>query len=118
MPPLQHRLWHCQKSQSPYNTIQSINQSINLYALTKAYRAWLSQDIILWSRLRCRAWEPEPGVFGSLEPEPEPLEKKTRSRSLRRLEKKSGAGAAKKLAGSSALREDKKNKEIVLATLL
>ena len=28
--------------------------------------------------------------------------------------KKSGAGAAKKLAGSSALREDKKHKEIVL----
>ena len=40
--------------------------------------------------------------------------KKNRSRS--RLEKKSGtgAGAAKKLAGSSALREDKKHKEIVL----
>ena len=54
-----------------------------------------------------------PGVFGSLEPEP--LEKKIRSRS--RLEKKSGAGAAKKLAGSSALREDKKNKEIVLQLL-
>ena len=51
------------------------------------------------------------GVFGSLEPEP--LEKKTRSRS--RLEKKSGARAeaAKKLAGSSALQEDKKHKEIV-----
>ena len=47
-----------------------------------------------------RAGEPEPGVFGSLEPEP--------------LEKKTGAGAAKKLAGSSALREDKKHKEIVL----
>jgi len=46
-----------------------------------------------------------------LEPEPEPLEKKTRSRSC--LEKKSGAGAAKKLAGSSALGEDKKHKEIV-----
>ena len=28
-----------------------------------------------------RAGEPEPGVFGSLEPEPEALEKKTRSRS-------------------------------------
>jgi len=42
------------------------------------------------------------------------LKKKNRSRS--RLEKKSGAraGAAKKLAGSSALREDKKHKEIVL----
>ena len=52
----------------------------------------------------------EPGVFGSLEPEP--LGKKTRSRS--RLEKKSGAGAAKKLPGSSPLREDKKHKEIVL----
>ena len=54
------------------------------------------------------------GVFGSLEPEPEPLRKKTRSRSRSRsqsrswsrLEKKSGAGAAKKLASSSALRED------------
>ena len=43
--------------------------------------------------LKARAGEPEPGVFGSLEPEPEPLEKKP------------GAGAAKKLAGSSALRE-------------
>ena len=60
-----------------------------------------------WSRL-------EPGVFGSLEPEQKPLEKKNRSRS--RLEKKSGAGdrAAKKLAGSSALQENKKHKEIVL----
>ena len=34
-----------------------------------------------------------------------------------RLEKKSRAGAAKKLAGSSALREDKKHKEIVLKLL-
>ena len=41
--------------------------------------------------------------------------KKTRSRSS--LEKKSGAGAAKKLTGSSALREDEKNKEIVLYSL-
>ena len=61
----------------------------------------------LGSRSRSRS---EPGVFGSLEPEP--LEKKTRSRS--RLEKKPGARAAKKLACSSALREDKKHKEIVL----
>ena len=38
------------------------------------------------------------------EPEPEPLEKKSGA----------GAGAAKKLAGSSALREDKKqHKEII-----
>ena len=37
-----------------------------------------------------------------------------KNRSWSRLEKKSGAGAAKKLAGSSALREDKKHKEIVL----
>ena len=36
--------------------------------------------------------------------EPEPLGKKVRSRN----------GAAKKIAGSSALREDKKRKEIVL----
>ena len=48
-----------------------------------------------------RAGEPEPGVFGSLEPDPEPLEKKP------------GAGAANELAGSSALREDKRHKEIV-----
>ena len=60
----------------------------------------------LGSRSRCRS---EPGVFGSLEPEP--LEK---NRSRSRLEKQSGAGAAKNLAGSSALREDKKHKEIVL----
>ena len=47
----------------------------------------------------------EPGVFGSLEPEPEPLEKKT------------GGGAAKKLADSSSLREDKKHKKFVLKLL-
>ena len=35
-----------------------------------------------------------------------------------RLEKKSGAGATKKWAGSSALREDKKHKEIVFDLLL
>ena len=59
--------------------------------------------------------EPEPGAFGSLEPEPlekknqepepEPLGKKIRSQSRSRLKKKSGtgAGAAKKFAGSPAL---------------
>ena len=59
-----------------------------------------------------QAGEPEPGAFGSLEPEPEPepLEEKTGSRS--RSEKKSGAD--KKLAGSSALLENKNHKEIVL----
>ena len=41
--------------------------------------------------------------------------KKNRSRSRSRLEKKSGAGAAKELAGSSALREDKKQREIILS---
>ena len=40
--------------------------------------------------------------------------KKTRCRSRSRLEKKAGARADKNLAGSSALREDKKHKEIVL----
>ena len=58
--------------------------------------------------------EPEPGVFGSLEPEPleknqepetEPLGKKIRSRSRSRLKKKSGAGAAKKFAVSPALKK-------------
>ena len=39
-----------------------------------------------------KSQEPELVFFGPLEPEPEPLEKNTRSRS--RLGKKSGAGAA------------------------
>ena len=59
-------------------------------------------------KLFSRAGEPEPvgaGCFWL-------LPAKTRSRSL--LEKKSGAGAAKKLAGYLALREDKKHKKIVL----
>ena len=60
------------------------------------------------SRSRGRS---EPGDFCSLEPEP--LEQKTSSRCRSRLEKKSGAGATKNLAGSSALRENKKHKEIV-----
>ena len=50
----------------------------------------------------------EPGVFGSLEPEP--LEKKTRSRSRSRLEKK----VRSRSRSSSSLREDKNHKEIVL----
>ena len=64
----------------------------------------------------------EPGILGSLEPEPleiknqeqepEPPGKIVKSRSP--LEKKSRAGAAQELAGSSALREDKKHKAIVL----
>jgi hypothetical protein len=51
----------------------------------------------------------EPGVFGSLEPEP--FEKKKSGAGA--AWKKSGAGAAKKLTGSSALLEAKKHKEIV-----
>ena len=43
-----------------------------------------------------------------------PLGKKPRRRSRGCLEKNPGAGAAKKLASTSALREDKKHKEIVL----
>ena len=58
-----------------------------------------------------RTEEQEPGVFGSLEPEP--LEKKTRMPEP--LGKKAGARVAKKLSGSSALRE---YKEIVQVTLL
>ena len=46
-----------------------------------------------WPLLQSRAGEPEPGVFGFLEPEP--LEKKQDPEHRRsRLEKKSGAGAA------------------------
>ena len=59
-----------------------------------------------------RTGEPEPGVFGFLEPEP--LEKKPGAGAVAAWEKKSGAGAAKKSAGFSALREYKKHKEIVL----
>ena len=44
-------------------------------------------------RVTYRAGEPEPGVFGSLEPEPEPHEKKNQE--PEQLGKKSGAGAAK-----------------------
>ena len=48
--------------------------------------------------------------------EPEPLEKKSGAGAGATWKKsrEQGAGAAKKLAGSSALREDKKHKEIVL----
>ena len=53
-----------------------------------------------------KAGEPEPGVFGSFEPEP--LEKKPGA-GAGAAWKKSGARAAKKLAGSSALREDKRH---------
>ena len=68
--------------------------------------AGLGSRIRSWSRSQSRSRSQlGPGVFGSLEPEL--IEKKTRSRS--RLEKKSGAGAAKKLAGSSALLEDEIN---------
>ena len=64
----------------------------------------------LGSRSRSQS---ELGVFGSLEPEP--FAKKPGAGAA--WKKKSGAGAAKKLAGSSALREDKENKEIVLQLL-
>ena len=60
--------------------------------------------------------EPELGVIGSLEPEP--LEK-NQEPEPEPLGKKSVAGARadKKLAGSSALLEDKKQMEIVLLLL-
>ena len=70
------------------------------------------QNVILISRAGEPVSEPEPGVGGSLEPEP--------------LEKKPGAGAAWKksretepepLKSSSVLLEDKKHKEIVLLVL-
>ena len=54
------------------------------------------------------------GCFGSLEAEPELLGKKQEPETLG---KKLGAGAAKNLAASSALLEDKKHKEIVLLLL-
>ena len=49
--------------------------------------------------------EPEPHVFGPLEPQPEPLKKNTRSRS--RLGKKSGPGAAWKKKLRSRSRKNK-----------
>ena len=67
--------------------------------------------------------EPEPGVFWPLGAgaarkkyqEPEPLWEKIRSRS--RLKTKSGAGAAKTLAGSSALKNILKRKYVSMTTL-
>ena len=61
----------------------------------------LINDGIKKYRLR-QGWGAGAGVFGSLEPEP--LGKKSGS----------GVGAAKKLAGSSALLENQKYTEIVL----
>ena len=59
-------------------------------------------------------WDDPIVVSRAGEPEPEPLDKKPGAGAA--WKKKSGAGAvaAKKLAGSSDLREDKKHKEIVL----
>ena len=60
--------------------------------------------------IRIRAGEPEPGVFGSLDTEREPLEKNPgagaaweKNQEPEPLEKKSRAGAAKIFAGSPAL---------------
>ena len=55
--------------------------------------------------------EPEPVFFDPMDPEPEPLKKKYQEpkplgkkiRSRSHLKKKSGAGAAKKFAGSPSL---------------
>ena len=84
----------------------------NKYEFDKCFQYLISE---LGSRSRSRG-RSEPGVFGSLgagaalkknqEPEPEPLGKNL------------GAGATKKLAGSSALLEDKNIKEIVLLLLI
>ena len=52
------------------------------------------KDLDYWWLIN-RAGEPEPGVFGSLEPEP--IEKKKQEPARSRLKIKSGAGAAKKL---------------------
>ena len=48
----------------------------------------------------CRAWEPEPGVFDSLEPEP--------------TEKKPGAGAAKNMPLLYRLLEDKSMRKLYI----
>ena len=66
--------------------------------------------MLILSILSFRAGEPEPGVFGSLEPEP--LEEKKQEPEP--LGKKSQEPEPLKFAGSSALQEDKKQKEIAL----
>ena len=68
------------------------------HSKNKLFHAGLGSRVFLapWSRSRLKKNQ-----------EPEPLGKKSGA----------GAGAAKKLAGSSALREDKKHKEIVLLLL-
>ena len=68
---------------------------IKLIIFSRAVEPEPQGDACFWSFVAGAAWR-----------------KKNRSR--RRLEKKSGAGATKILAGSSALHEDKKHKEIVL----
>ena len=85
--------------------LQTLNLFLFFYTILIIHIWWTNKPG-LGSRSRS-----EPGVFGSLEPEPEPLEKKQEPEPLG---KKSGAGASKKLAGSSAMREDKKHNEIVL----
>ena len=58
----------------------------------------------------------EPGVFGSLVLEPEPLEKKPEPEPRGKKDK---AGAANELAGSSGVREDKNHeKNCTFVTLL
>ena len=67
--------------------LTSKNYSKNMFSLVSCYYfPYRIFECFLWAGLGSRL---EPGVFGSLEPEPEPLEKKSRSWS--RLEKKSGA---------------------------
>ena len=103
-----------QPALQPSEKIKSLGKLyFNYSTLGKILRFMVKKTIILFfyiflqfylTSLRGKEYfakEPEPGVFGPLEPQPEPLGKKTRSRS--RLKKKSGAGAAKKFAGSPAL---------------
>ena len=75
-----------------------------------------NMKFLYWSAGLGSRSQSEPSVFGYIEPEP--LEKKDPELKPEPLGKKSGAGAAKKLAGSSALIEDKKkHKEIILLLL-
>ena len=63
-------------------------------------------SILYWLLLFCfpKGLGAGAGCFGSLEPEPEPEPEQPG--------KKSGAGAAKKLAGSSALQKDKNMRKL------
>ena len=92
----------CEISPGPF-IIYTHNKAIIGYFLTH----------YLFTMIMFRAGEPEPVVAGCFWLLGAGAAWRKKSGAGADWKKKSGAGAAKKLAGCSALREDKKHKEIV-----